>query len=147
MSELTKNRKAFFNYEIHERFEAGISLQGTEVKSCRAKNVSLDEAYARIRDGELWLENAHIATYEQGNRNNHDPRRNRRLLLRKSELRRLAQATQRRGFTIVPLSMYLKRGKVKVEVALCRGKRKPDKRETLRRQQQDEEARRAMKRA
>lgn len=145
MADLVKNRKALFNYEIHERFEAGIALQGTEVKSCREKNVSLAEAYARIRNGEVWLENAHIAPYKQGNRNNHEPKRERRLLLHKREIRQLAQATQQRGYTLVPLSLYLKRGKIKVGLALCRGKRKPDKRDSMRREQQNDEVRRAFK--
>ncbi len=146
MTTLVRNKKAFHNYDIDEKFEAGLALAGTEVKSCRLRNASLDEAFGRVRNGEVWLVNAHIATYNQGNRNNHDPRRDRRLLLHKRQIRRLAQGVQAQGFTLVPLSLYLVRGKVKVEIALAKGKRKPDKRETMRRREQESEMRRMAKR-
>jgi SsrA-binding protein len=128
---LAKNEKARHDYNVLETFEAGIQLVGTEVKSCRAGNVSLQESYARVEEGELWLKSAHIAEYEAGNRNNHDPKRSRRLLMHKREIRKLLQATDAKGLTIVPLSMYFKGPNIKVELGLCRGKAKQDKRETL----------------
>ena len=141
---LARNKKAYHEYEILEKLEAGIQLVGTEVKSCRDHNVNLTDGYARIIDGELWLCNIHIAHYKQGNRYNHEVRRNRRLLIHKRELRRLQQATEAKGLTLVPLSMYLKGQKIKVELGLCRGKSKHDKRETIKRRLHEEEARRAI---
>jgi SsrA-binding protein len=128
---LAKNKKARHDYTVLETFEAGIQLVGTEVKSCRAGNISLQESYARVEESELWLKGAHIAEYEAGNRNNHDPKRPRRLLMHKREIRKLLQATDAKGLTIVPLSMYFKGPNIKVELGLCRGKAKQDKRETL----------------
>ena len=143
---LAENRRARHEYDILERIEAGLALTGTEVKSCRMRNVSLAEAYARVRNGELWLVNCHIAPYAAGNRNNHPPRRDRKLLVHKRELRRLAQAVETRGLTLVPLRMYLTRkGLIKVEIGLCRGRKLHDKRETMKRRIHDEEARRAIK--
>ncbi len=144
MVTLARNKKAFHEYEVLEKLEAGIQLLGTEVKSCRAHNVNLAEGYARLMNGELWLCNVHIAHYKQANRFNHEVRRNRRLLVHKRELRRLYQATDAKGLTIVPLSMYLKGQKIKVELGLARGKRKHDKRETMKRKLHQQEARRAM---
>ncbi len=141
---LSRNKKAYHDYEILEKLEAGIQLQGTEVKSCREHNVNLSEGYAKIIDGELWLCNVHIAHYKQGNRFNHEVRRPRRLLLHKRELRRLQQATEAKGLTLVPLAVYLKRQHIKVELGLGRGKSKGDKRETMKRQIHDREARLAM---
>ncbi len=141
---LGRNKKAYHDYEILEKLEAGIQLQGTEVKSCREHNVNLSEGYAKIIDGELWLCNVHIAHYKQGNRFNHEVRRPRRLLLHKRELRRLQQATEAKGLTLVPLAVYLKRQHIKVELGLGRGKSKGDKRETMKRQIHDREARLAM---
>ena len=143
MKVLAENRKARHDYHVLERIEAGIVLTGTEVKSCRAHHVSLAEAYAKPRDGDLWLLGAHIAPYEQGNRNNHDPKRDRKLLLHAKEIRRLTQAVEARGLTLVPLRVYFNsRSKVKVELGLCRGKQTHDKRADLRRHEDDMEARR-----
>ncbi|MFW5997107.1 MAG: SsrA-binding protein SmpB [Verrucomicrobiota bacterium] len=146
MTVLAKNRKAFHDYEIIERYEAGIELLGTEVKSCRARSISLADAHVRIRNGEAWLYGVHIAPYNQGNRFNHEPRRTRKLLLHKRELRKLAQSTQAKGLTIIPLSFLLRRGIVKVEIALCRGKAKHDKREEMKRKVHNKEAEDAMRR-
>lgn len=131
---IAKNKKAFFDYMVEERFEAGISLVGSEVKSIRAGHVSLGESYAKFPDDcntELFLLNAHIAEYAWANRNNHDPLRPRRLLLHRRELVKLSQAVVRQGLTLIPLSMYFKNGKIKLELGLCRGKKNYDKRETL----------------
>jgi len=141
---LARNKKARHDYEILETFEAGIQLTGTEVKSCREHNINLSEGYAKINNGELWLCNVHIAQYKQGNRYNHSVRRDRRLLVHKRELRNLLQATQAKGLTVLPLSVYLRRQHVKVELGLARGKRKHDKRETMKRRIHDQEARVAM---
>ena len=143
MKIVADNRKARHDYHILERIEAGIVLTGTEVKSCRAHQVSLAEAYVRPREDELWLVGAHIAPYEQGNRNNHEPKRDRKLLLHRKEIRRLAQAVEARGLTLVPLRVYFNaRSKVKLEIGLCRGKQAHDKRADLRRREDDMEARR-----
>ena len=124
-----KNKKAFHEYEILDRFEAGIVLQGTEVRALREHKVSLKESYARIKAGEVWLENCHIGPYSHGSLSNHEPLRSRKLLLHRREINRLLGKTVRRGLTLVPLSIYFKNGKVKVEIALVRGKRIHDKRE------------------
>jgi len=143
MKVLAENRKARHDYHVLERVEAGIVLNGTEVKSCRAHNVSLAEAYAKPKDGELWLYGAHIAPYEQGNRNNHEPRRTRKLLLHSREIRQLTQAVESRGLTLVPLRIYFTpRSKVKVEIGLCRGKQTHDKRADMKRREDDLEVRR-----
>lgn len=144
MKILTDNRRARHEYHVIETFEAGIVLCGTEVKSCRAKNISLAEAYARVNDGELWLVGSHIATYEQGNRNNHEPVRNRKLLMHRREIQRLKQATEAKGLTLVPLKIYLERGRVKVEIGLCRGKNVRDKRQDLKKREDERETRRAV---
>ncbi len=141
---LARNKKAYHEYEILERFEAGIRLLGSEVKSCRAHNVNLIDGHAKLMNGEVWLCNVHIAHYKQANRFNHEVRRNRRLLMHKREIRRLYQATEAKGLTLVPLSIYLKGQKIKVELGLARGKRKHDKRETMKRRIHEQEARRAM---
>lgn len=130
---VAQNRKAFHEYEILERFEAGIVLVGTEVKSVRQHEVNLKDSFARAFQGEIWLENCHISPYSHGNIQNHEPRRSRKLLLNKREISKLLGEITRKGLTIVPLQMYLKNGKVKVEIALVRGKRLHDKRETARR--------------
>ncbi len=128
---ITVNRKASHEYFIVQSFEAGISLVGTEVKSCRQNKANLTDAYAVIRDGEVWLISCHISPYDRGNINNHDPVRKRRLLLKKSEIRKLRSKTLEKGHTLVPLRLYFKSGKVKVELALARGKRSYDKRESI----------------
>jgi len=145
--EISVNRAAAHNYELLERLETGIVLAGTEVKSIRGGRVNLKDAYGLIKDGELWLLNAHISPYEHGNIYNHDPLRTRKLLVHAGELRKLIGKTQQRGFTLIPTRMYFKNGKVKVELALARGKQLWDKRETERRRTADREAREAMARA
>ena len=137
---ISQNKKARHDYEVLDSLEAGIALTGTEVKSCREHNVSLRESHARILDGELWLIDAHIAPYKQGNISNHEPRRKRKLLVHKSQLRRLAQATEAKGLTLVPLKMYFSRNRAKIELGLCRGKRKYEKRESMKRKLHKREA-------
>lgn len=141
---IAANRKARHDYHIDDTFEAGIVLLGTEVKSLREGRASLVDGFCSLSGGELWLENIHIPQYVQGTWTNHAPRRKRKLLLHRVEINRIAAKTREKGFTIVPLSMYFKDGKVKVEIAVARGKREYDKRETLRRQQDEREAQRAM---
>ena len=139
------NRRARFEYEILETFEAGIALLGPEVKSLRAGGASLAEAYATVRHGEVFLVGAHIAPYPQA-RERPDPRRERKLLLHKAEIRRLQGQVAERGRTLVPLSLYFKDGRAKVELALVPGKRRADKRETLRRREEEREVARALRR-
>jgi SsrA-binding protein len=128
---VAENRKARFNYEIGEVFEAGIALSGTEVKSLRGGKATIAESYADTRDGELWLINANIPEYLQANRYNHLPKRPRKLLLHKRQINRLAGAIEREGMTLVPLKLYFNdRGRAKIEIALARGKKLHDKRET-----------------
>ncbi len=127
----TKNRKAFHNFEILESLEAGIALQGTEVKSIRDGKVNLKDSFARIIKGEAYLINCHISQYSHGNINNHNPVRDRKLLLHKSEINRLIGKMNKKGLTLVPLSMYFKGGRVKVEIALAKGKREYDHREDI----------------
>jgi SsrA-binding protein len=128
---IAQNKKARHDYAIEDVYEAGLVLTGTEVKSLRAGRASLVDAYARIKDGEVWLEGAHIPEYTQGSWTNHEPRRPRKLLLHRGEIAKLIGKTKESGLTIVPLSMYFKDGKAKVEIALARGKRAYDKRQTL----------------
>lgn len=135
--DLVTNRKARHDYHIVESLEAGIALQGTEVKSCRNRQISLQEGFISIDDGELFLQNTHIAQYEQGNRFNHDPLRKRKLLVHKKELIRLKKQVDQKGMTLIPLSLYLKKGKVKVQIGLCRGKDKADKRETIKKREEN----------
>lgn len=144
MSTISHNRKARHDFHVLEKIEAGIALRGTEVKACRAGGLSLVEAYARVKEGEFWLIGAHIAPYDHGNRDNHPPRRDRKLLVHKREMQRLAQATEAKGLTLVPLRAYLRRGRVKVELGLCRGKNVRDKRETLKRKAHELETKRAI---
>jgi SsrA-binding protein len=135
--DLVNNRKARHDYHIVEKFEAGIALQGTEVKSCRARQISLQEGFISVENGEAWLLNTHIAQYEQGNRNNHSPLRKRKLLLHKKEIIKMAKAVDQKGMTLVPLSLYLKRGKVKVKIGLCKGKDSKDKRNTIKKREEN----------
>jgi SsrA-binding protein len=128
---IAQNRKARHDYAIEEVFEAGMVLVGTEVKSMRAGRASLVDSFASVRDGEVWLENLHIPEYAQGSWTNHEVRRRRKLLLHKSEIEKLARNTKESGLTLVPLSLYFKDGRVKVEIALARGKRSYDKRQTM----------------
>lgn len=129
---LVRNRRASHDYQIHETVEAGIVLVGSEVKALRGSKGTLGDAYAEIQNGEAWLVGAQITEYEWANQFNHEPQRKRKLLLHKREIRRLTIKTQQRGFTLVPLSMYLKSGKVKVELALATGKKFYEKREAAR---------------
>jgi SsrA-binding protein len=142
---LATNRKAFHDYFVEETHEAGIALTGTEIKSVRAGSVNLRDAYAQVRDGEMWLHNVHISPYEAGNRFNVDPYRSRKLLLHRKEINRLMGRVQEKGLTIVPLRMYLKKNRAKVELALVKGKRQYDKRETISKRDADREIERAMK--
>ena len=125
---ITKNKKAFHDYEILERFEAGIALLGTEVKSIREGRINLKESFARIKNGEVFLMQCHVSPYTHGSINNHDPVRPRKLLLHKREIKKLIGRVQEKGLTLVPLSVYLKNGKVKIEIGLCRGRKTVDKR-------------------
>ncbi len=140
---IVDNRRARHDYELLERFEAGLVLTGTEVKSLRAGRVSLAQAYAEVREGEVWLVGADIAVYEQGNIANHDPGRDRKLLLHKGEIASLIGKTRERGLTLVPTRMYWKDGRAKVELALARGKLQRDKRRDIAKR----EAERAIERA
>jgi SsrA-binding protein len=128
---IAQNRKARHDYTIEDVYEAGMVLQGTEVKSLREGRASLVDAYATVRDGEVWLENLHIPEYTQGTWTNHEPRRRRKLLLHRQEIAKLVGKTKESGLTLVPLSLYFKDGKAKVEIALARGKRSYDKRQSL----------------
>lgn len=145
-TKITTNRKAFRDYHVLEKHEAGIELCGTEVKAIRQGHISLSGSYARIEDGQVLLYNLTIPAYEHGNRFNHEPARVRRLLLHRSDILRFHNQTERQGFTLVPLSMYIRRGWVKLELGLCRGKTHGDKRETLRKKTADMQAARAMAR-
>jgi SsrA-binding protein len=128
---IAQNKKARHDYHIEDTYEAGLVLVGTEVKSLRAGRASLVDAYAHIKDSEVWLENAHIPEYDQGSWTNHEPRRSRKLLLHRDEIAKLIGKTKESGLTLVPLSLYFKDGKAKVEIALARGKKAYDKRQTL----------------
>lgn len=140
---IATNRRARFEYEVLERFEAGIALVGPEVKSLRAGKANLVDSYAVVRRGEVYLLNLHISPYAQASRENPDPRRERKLLLHRREIQRLAAKVAERGFTLVPLVLYWKGGRAKVELGLVRGKRMHDKRETIRRRETERELARA----
>ena len=141
---IASNRKARHDYHIEDTFEAGIALQGTEVKALRAGRCSLVDGYAQFSGDELWLEGVHIPQYTEGTWTNHAPRRRRKLLLHREELRKLASKTRESGRTIVPLAVYFKDGRAKVEIALATGKRSYDKRQSLRERQDRRDAERAM---
>jgi len=146
MKLIANNRKAYHDYIILESFEAGIALTGTEIKSIRAGRVNLKEGYARPDGGEMWLYNVHISKYDPGSRYNHEPTRNRKLLLHHKQINELAEKASQKGFTLVPLKLYLnKRGIAKVEIGLARGKKVYDKRETMSQRQADREMERAIK--
>jgi SsrA-binding protein len=139
---IAKNRKAYHDYFVLEKYETGIALQGTEVKSIRQGKVTLKEGFARIMKNELFLFNVHISHYTHGNIFNHDPLRTRKLLMHRKEINKLIGKTAEKGLSLIPVSMYLKKGKVKIEIALCQGKRQHDKRETIKKRDlQREEAR------
>ena len=128
---VAKNRKAAFEYFLLDHFEAGISLKGSEIKSIRAGQASLTEAYVHVENFQAWLMNAHIAPYDPASRENHDPKRNRRLLLHPRELRELSEAVKLKGMTIVPVQIYLKKGLAKVDIAIAKGKKLYDKRHEI----------------
>ena len=143
---IAQNRRARHDYQIEDRYEAGIALTGTEVKSLREGRASLAESFVSIdRRHEVWLENANIPEYLNGTWNNHAPKRKRKLLLHAKQIFRLERQIQAKGYTIVPLSLYFKEGRVKVEIAVARGKREYDKRQSLREEQDRREAQRAMR--
>lgn len=141
---IARNRKAYHDYEIIESMEAGIELRGTEVKSCRLRSVSLNEAYAQIEKGELFVFGLSISPYSHGNRFNHEAVRRRRLLMHKKEILKLSGRVKEKGFSLIPLKVYLKRGRVKVELGVGRGKTYGDKRETLKKRQDDLDVRRSI---
>jgi SsrA-binding protein len=140
-----RNRAAYHNYEIMESFECGVALLGTEVKSIREGKANLTDAYALVKDGEVWLLNAHVSPYTHGNRQNHEPRRTRKLLMHRAEIEKLTGRTVEKGLTLVPTSMYFKNGRVKVEIGLARGKKNYDKRETEMKKTLDRETRAELK--
>ncbi len=142
---ICKNRKARFNFEIENTFEAGIALMGSEVKSLRAGRANLSDSYAKFRQGELFLVDAHISPYDQANRENHDPLRDRKLLIHKREMKKLLGKVTERGFSLIPLKLYFKNGKVKAELALAKGKRSYDKRESIKKKEQRREMERLSK--
>jgi SsrA-binding protein len=144
---LASNRQALHEYHILETVEAGVALQGTEVKSIRAGNVNLRDSYARAENGEIWLWNAHIAPFDQGNRWNHEPRRPRKLLLHTREIGRLATKANEGGNTLVPLRLYDRAGKIKLELALGKGKRQYDKRAAIAERESKREIERTIKEA
>ena len=141
--QIAKNSKAFHDYFVEERYEAGVVLSGTEVKSIRQGGANLKDSFCQVKDGELWLYGVHISPYEKGNIFNKDPRRTRKLLMHRREIYRLQQAVQRDGLTMVPLGLYFKDAKVKVEIGLCRGKKLYDKRASA----AERDAKRTMDRA
>ena len=142
---IVANRAAFHEYHIDDKYEAGVALSGTEVKSVRAGQVQLKESYVAVRDGEAWLFNAHISPYSHGNRENHDPTRTRKLLLHRREIDRLEEATTIKGMTLVITRVYLKNGRVKMEVGIARGKKLYDKREAEMRRTVERETRAQLK--
>jgi len=142
---IADNRKARFDYHILETFEAGIALLGTEVKGIREGKANLRDAFARVEKGEVWLYNVHINPYSHRGYVDHDPKRRRKLLLHRQEIRKLIGKTVERGLTLVPTRMYFKGGKVKVQIALARGKQVHDKRETIKRRETERETRAAVK--
>ena len=143
---VAQNRRAAHDYFLEDRFEAGIVLLGSEIKSIRAGRANLKEAYVQAQAGEVFLLNAHIAAYDPAARQNHDPLRVRKLLLHKKEIARLRQKVQLKGYTIVPLKVYLSKGRAKVEIALAKGKRQYDKREAIAKRESQREIARAMAR-
>lgn len=146
-NEVANNRKARHDYNILETYEAGIALTGTEIKSVRASKMNIKDGFVQAQNGELWLENVNISIYDQGNIFNHDPLRNRKLLLHKKEIRKITSSIQEKGITVVPLKVYLKHGFAKVLIGIAEGKKQYDKRETIKKRDQEREIRRVMKNA
>jgi SsrA-binding protein len=145
MKTICLNRKAYHDYYIDDSIEAGLVLTGTEVKSLRQGKVSLRDAYARAQNGELWLMNAHVAQYQGGNRYNHQPTRNRKLLLHREQIANLIGKATKKGFTLVPLKLYFKNGTAKVELGLAKGKQLYDKRATLAQRQAQRQMEQALR--
>jgi len=143
---IAQNRKARHNYVVLDSLECGVVLVGSEVKSLRAGRVSLEEAYGRVREGEVWLVGCDIQEYVEANRFNHNPRRPRKLLLHRSEIRRFASQAYERGFTLIPLKMYFKGGRAKVLLGICRGRQRHDKREAMKKAEAKRDMQRAMRR-
>jgi SsrA-binding protein len=143
---LSDNRQAGHNYFLLERFEAGMALTGTEVKAAKDGKIQLKDAYALVQDNEAWLMNAHISAYSHGNRENHPPIRNRKLLLHRREIDKLLGETREKGLSLIPTKIYLKKGKIKCEIAVAKGKKLHDKREAAKARTAEEEARAEMRR-
>lgn len=141
---ICQNRRAFHEYEVMEKLECGLVLTGTEVKSLREGHAGLEDAYAKIEEGEVWLIGSEIQEYAMGNRMNHKPKRPRKVLMHRREIAKFAGKASERGYTLVPIRMYFKNGRAKVELAVCRGKQLHDKRETLKKKDADREIKRAM---
>lgn len=144
---ITENKKAWFDYEILEKYEAGIVLQGSEVKSLRNGQANLKDAYVAFRGHEAFLQNAHISVYQASSYNNHEPERIRKLLLHEHELKKIQIATTEKSLTCVALKMYFKKGRVKVEIGIARGKKKGDKRQSIKSKEADRELQRAMRKS
>lgn len=142
---ISKNRKAEFEYFLLERFEAGIVLQGSEIKSVRAGQVSIQEAFVQVTENEAWLKDAHIATYNPASYTNHDPKRQRQLLLHKKEIKEMWNAVRQKGVSIIPVKMYLKGGRAKLEIAIAKGKKMFDKRQVLEKRDMDRDIQRSLK--
>lgn len=143
---ITKNKKAFFDFHIFDKFEAGIVLTGTEIKSVRKSAVNLKDSFVRVENGEVFLYNCHISPFEHGNRYNHEPERTRKLLLTKKEILKIDSKVKKDGYTVVPLEIYIYKGFAKVEIALAKGKKLHDKREDITKKDQKREMERLMKR-
>jgi SsrA-binding protein len=141
---IATNRKAHFEYFLLEHFEAGIALQGSEIKSIRAGQISLSEAYIRVEEHEAWLMNAHIAPYDPASRNNHDPKRERRLLLHHKQIREMWDAVRQKGVTVIPVTVYLKEGRAKLDIAIAKGKKLYDKRSEIAKREVEREMERQM---
>ena len=142
---IAENRKAFHDFHILETYEAGVALLGTEVKSIREGNVNLRDSFARLESGEVWIYNVHIRAYSNRGYSDHEPTRKRKLLLHRTEIRKLIGKTVEKGMTLVPVRMYLKNGRVKIAISLAKGKKAHDKRETIKRRETDRETRAAVK--
>jgi len=142
---IATNKKAFHDYFVEERYECGIALFGTEVKSVRLGKVNLKESWAQVRKGEIWIEGMHISPYEQGNIFNRDPLRPKKLLMHKKEIRKLDGLVMRQGYTLVPLEVYLKDGRMKIQLGLCKGKQLHDKRDSIAKRDSDREIQRALR--
>lgn len=142
---IAQNKKARHDFQVEETFEAGMVLTGTEIKSIRNRRVNLKDSFARVTEGEVWMSNLHISPYEQGNRYNHDPVRARKLLLHRKQINELIGLTSQKGYTIVPLKIYIKNGVAKVLIGVGKGKKKYDKREDLKQKDANREIQRAMK--